>query len=51
MDNRHVEYEGVTTSLSKLAEELTGLGHALQGPLFFSYGGELLTDRRNRMEG
>lgn len=50
VDDRHVEYEGVTTSLSSLAEELTGLGHALQGPLYFSYKGELLTDRRMRME-
>lgn len=50
VDERHVEYEGVTTSLSALAEELTGLGHALQGPLYFSYEGELLTERRDRME-
>ena len=50
VDERHVEYEGVTTSLSALAEELTGLGHALQGPLYFSYEGELLTERRKRME-
>ena len=50
VDERHVEYENVTTSLSRLAEELTGLEHALQGPLYFSYDGELLTDRRKRME-
>lgn len=50
VDERHVEYEGVTTSLSALAEELTGLGHTLQGPLYFSYAGELLTERRDRME-
>lgn len=50
VDDRHVEYEGVTSSLSALAEELTGAGHALQGPLFFSYGGETLSDRRDRIE-
>ena len=50
VDDRRVEYEGVTTSLSSLAERLTGLGHALQGPLYFTYEGELLTDRRERME-
>ena len=50
IDERHVEYEGVTTSLSALAEQLTGLGHAPQGPLYFSYEGELLTERRDRME-
>ncbi len=50
VDDRRVEYEGVTTSLSSLAERLIGLGHALQGPLYFTYEGELLTDRRERME-
>lgn len=50
VDDRRVEYEGVTASLSSLAERLTGLGHALQGPLYFTYEGELLTDRRERME-
>ena len=50
VDDSHVEYEGVTSSLSALAEQLTGCGHALQGPLYFAYEGELLADRRDRME-
>ena len=50
VDDSHVEYEGVTSSLSALAEQLTGVGHALQGPLYFAYEGELLTERRDRME-
>ena len=50
-DDRRVEYEGVTTSLSALAEQLTGSGHAMQGPLYFTYEGETLADRRRRMEG
>lgn len=50
VDDSHVEYEGVTSSLSALAEQLTGCGHALQGPQFFTYEGELLTERRDRME-
>lgn len=41
---------GITSSLSALAEQLTGAGHALQGPLYFAYEGELLTERRDRME-
>lgn len=49
VDDSHVEYEGVTSSLSALAEQLTG-SSALQGPLYFTYEGELLTDRRDRME-
>ncbi len=51
VDDRRVEYEGVTTSLSALAEQLTGSGHAMQGPLYFTYEGETLADRRRRMEG
>lgn len=50
VDDRRVEYGGVTTSLSSLAESLTGSGHAMQGPLYFTYDGETLADRRNRME-
>lgn len=50
VDDSHIEHEGVTSSLSALAEQLTGAGHALQGPLYFAYEGELLTDRRDRME-
>lgn len=50
VDGSHIEYEGVTSSLSALAEQLTGAGHALQGPLYFAYEGELLTERRDRME-
>ena len=50
VDDSHVEYDGVTTSLSRLANELTGLSHALQGPLYFTYNGERLTDLRDRLE-
>ena len=50
VDDRRVEYEGVTTSLSALAQQLTGSGHAMQGPLYFAYNGEILCDRRSRME-
>ena len=50
VDDRRVEYEGVTTSLSALAERLTGSGHAMQGPLYFTYDDETLSDRRCRME-
>lgn len=51
VDDKRVEYDGVTTSLSALAERLTGSGHAMQGPLYFTYENETLADRRNRMEG
>ncbi len=49
-DDRHVEFEDQVTSLSALAKILSGKDHSLQGPLFFMYEGEVLADRRNRMD-
>lgn len=51
VDDTHVEYEGVTTSLSALAKEFLGRSSGVQGPLRFTYEGERLSDRRIRMEG
>lgn len=49
--NEHnILYQGKTTSLSKLAQELLGIDHPVQGTLYFVYEGEILNDRRNRME-
>ena len=50
VDDRHIEYKGVTTSMSAVAAELLGTDRALQGTLYFTYEGERLTDRRERME-
>jgi len=50
VDDRHVEYNSETTSLTALAKELKGVTHSLQGPTFFLYEGETLAERRNRME-
>lgn len=55
LDDKHVVYkdeatgEEVTSTLSGLAEKFSGTA-SLQGPRFFEYRGELLSDRRNRME-
>ncbi len=49
VDDRHIEYNGETTSLSALAQSLKGFDHAVQGPLWFSYKGERLSDLRNRL--
>lgn len=46
VDDRHVEYNGTTTSLSALAQELLGVEHPVQGPIYFSYKGKLLRDLR-----
>ena len=50
IDDRHIEWNGETTSLSALAQKLKGLDHSVQGTLWFSYKGEVLADLRNRLE-
>lgn len=51
VDDRHIEYDGETTSMSALAQKLKGFSHAVQGPLWFSYEGVRLSDLRDQMEG
>jgi len=50
IDDRHIEYQGMTTSLSALAQQLKGFTHAVQGTLWFSYKGVVLNDLRLQME-
>lgn len=50
MDDRHVSYKGVTTSVSAVAQELLDVEYTVQGTIYFEYEGERLTDRRDRME-
>ena len=50
VDDRRIEYNGETTSLSALAQKLKGFSHPVQGPLWFIYQGEKLADIRNRIE-
>lgn len=49
-DDRLVEYEGQEYHLSNLAQKLLGKPFRVQGPLYFSYNGEVLTDLRDRLE-
>lgn len=49
-DDKHVTYEGEKYSLTGLAQKLFDTDKPLQGPAFFTYNGELLTDRRMRIE-
>ncbi len=49
IDDKHVEYDGTNWSLSALAKYLLGVNHAIQGPLYFKYKGELLTDIRKKL--
>ena len=46
VDDRHIEYQGVTTSMSALARELGGYNGPVQGTAFFTYKGKKLTDIR-----
>ncbi len=49
LDDRHIEYHGETTSLSRLAQQLKGFNHPVQGTLWFKYNGEILNDIRERL--
>jgi hypothetical protein len=49
IDERHIEYNGETTSLSALAQRLKGFSHPVQGTLWFKHNGEILNDIRERL--
>lgn len=49
VNDRTVRYDGRDWSLSALALHLTGREGTLQGPLYFTYEGETLADRRKRL--
>ncbi len=50
LDDRHIEYQGETTSLSALAQRLNNFDHPVQGTLWFTYQGERLIDIRTKLE-
>lgn len=50
VDDRHIEFDGQTTSLSALAQQIKGFNHPVQGTLWFTYKGVKLTELRERME-
>ncbi len=50
IDDRHIEYNGVTTSVSRLAQELKGYDHPVQGTVWFMYNGRKLNDIRSERE-
>lgn len=49
VDDRNVEYNGETMSLTALAKELSGKKYSIAGPKFFKYKGEWLNDLRHRL--
>ena len=50
VDDKTVEYQGKSYSLSALAKLLTDSKHSVAGPRYFKYKGEWLNDIRNRLE-
>ena len=48
-DDRNVEYNGETMSLTALAKLLSGKKYSIAGPKFFKYKGEWLNDIRHRL--
>ena len=51
VDDKHVEYNGETWSLTALAKHLLGdVKWSLAGPRYFKYKGELLNDIRSRSQ-
>ncbi len=46
VDDRHVEYKGEVTSLSRVAQLLLKKKYGVQGPAYFEYKGKLLVDLR-----
>lgn len=49
IDDRHIEYNGETTSLSALAQKLKGYNHPIQGTLWFKYKEKILNEIRDEL--
>ncbi len=45
-----IEYNGARTSLSKAAQHILGYNNVVSGTAYWSYGGETLDERRQRLE-
>lgn len=50
VDDRHIEYDGITTSLSAAAQQIKGFGHAVQGTLWWTYNNKTLDELRQDAE-
>ncbi len=50
IDDRRIEYNGETTSVSALAQRIKQYDHPVQGTLWFTYQGKRLIDIREEME-
>lgn len=50
IDNRSIEYNGETTSLSSSAQKILGYNYGVAGTDYWMYEGETLDERRRRFE-
>lgn len=50
IDDRKIEYNGETTSVSALAQKIKGFDHPVQGTLWFTYNGKRLTEIRDELD-
>ena len=50
IDDRRIEYQGETTSVSALAQRIKAFDHPVQGTLWFTYQGKRLIDIREERE-
>jgi len=50
IDNKSIELEGEVTSLSASAKKLLGYKYGVQGTAYWLYEGEILDERRKRIE-
>ncbi len=50
VDNRNIEFNGELTSLSNSAQKILGYDYKVAGTLYWMYEGEILDERRRRME-
>lgn len=48
--DRTIKFNDTVTSVSALAQKLLGVNHPVQGTLYFTYNGEILSDLRGRLE-
>jgi len=49
-DQKHIEFQGELTSLSTAAQKVLGYKWRVQGPAYWTYEGEILDERRIRLE-
>jgi hypothetical protein len=50
VDNKHISFNNEVTSLSASAQKILGYDYGVQGTAYWTYMGEILDERRRRLE-